>query len=199
MNYLGPYTSEDDNIEVLTVFQAFEQSEKYKDIKISYNKGVDIQSQSTDGMPSQSSLWNESLFLFYPGIASAVAAAQEADAVVLVIGDSLKTCGEWTDNDNLDPPGMQLDLVTQVVDAVKSSNIPVVLVLVNGRQFTFAGQDPSNAVLDDIDLLINSYRPGQMGGVALRDVIMGDAENSGINDVYVRCLHSTPCNVNVSP
>eukprot|EP01084_Bolivina_argentea_P063282 115594_1 len=161
VNYLGPYTSQDDSIQVLTLFQAFQQSDKYKDIKITYNKGVDIQSKNTNG------------------IQAAVNAAKQADAVIMVIGDSIATCGEWKDNDNLDPPGQQLNLTRQVVNALSGTNIPVILVLINGRQFTFAGGDPSNPVLKGVDLLMTAFRPGQMGGVALRDVIMGDAENSG--------------------
>ena len=97
----------------------------------------------------------------------------------MLMGDALNTCGEWKDNDNLDPPGEQLNLLTQVANALSSTKIPLILVLINGRQFTFAGGDPSNSVLNNVDLLINAFRPGQMGGPALRDVIMGDAENSG--------------------
>ena len=117
------------------------------------------------------------------GIAAAVTAAKSADAVIMVIGDNDATCGESKDNDNLDPPGEQLNLLTQVANGLSGTNIPLVLVLVSGRQYTFAGGDPANSVLDNVDLLINAFRPGQMGGVALRDVIMGDAENSG-TDIY---------------
>ena len=136
-------------IQVLTLFQAFQTSDKYKDVKLTYNEGVAIQSQDTSG------------------IAAAVDAATKADAVIIVIGDSDSTCGEWQDNDNLDPPGQQLNLTTQVVNALKGTKIPVVLVLINGRSYTFAGGDPSNSVLDDIDIVINAFRPGQMGGMMI--------------------------------
>ena len=133
-----------------------------------YSKGVDIQSHNVSGIPD------------------AVNTAKSSDAVIIVLGDYARqpngggnTCGEWADNNDLDPPGEQYNLLNQVVNAVKGDNIPVVVVLITGRPYTFANGDPSNKILNDISLLINAYRPGQMGGPAIRDVIMGDTENSG--------------------
>ncbi len=45
--YLGSYTSQDDSIELFNLIPNI--STKYKDIKLTYNKGVDIQSKNTNG------------------------------------------------------------------------------------------------------------------------------------------------------
>ena len=93
------------------------------------------------------------------------------------MGDSTGTCGEWKDNDNLDPPGVQLDLLQAIVGNVSSST-PVVVVLIHGRTYTFGAYN-NNAVLKDISLLFSAWRPGEKGGEAIRDVVMGDVQNSG--------------------
>lgn len=111
------------------------------------------------------------------GIAAAVDVASEADAVIVALGDSLNTCGEWKDNNDLDPPGLQLRLLQDVVGNI-SANVPVVVVLIHARTYTFGASD-NNAILEHIDLLFSAWRPGEKGGEALRDVIMGDVENSG--------------------
>eukprot|EP01084_Bolivina_argentea_P020359 37854_1 len=163
-NMIGPYSCANGNVvEILTLLQAFKQSNKYnKTIKFTYNKGVAIQTHNTSG------------------ITAAINAAKLSDATIVVLGDSIYTCGEERDNDNLNPPGKQFDLLSEVVTALNNTNIPIILVLINGRPYTFTdGYDPSNTILNNIDLLINAYRPGQMGGIALRDILMGDVENSG--------------------
>jgi beta-glucosidase-like glycosyl hydrolase len=66
-------------------------------------------------------------------IAQAVAAAKQADYVVLCLGttaqnDPSRTMGEGQDRDNTDLPGSQAELA----DAIFATGKPVVLVLVNG-------------------------------------------------------------------
>ena len=159
---LGPYTQEDSGIAVPTVVQAFRESKKYNGtLTIDHQKGVDIQSWDTSG------------------ISAAVHAATNADAVIMVLGDSsTSTCGEWTDRQSLDLPGVQQQLLEAVANALNGTGIPLAVVLIHGRTVTF-GADEGNAVLEEVDLLYSAWRCGEMGGLALRDVIMGDAENSG--------------------
>ena len=62
--------------------------------------------------------------------------------VVLVVGDSLHTCGEWDDRDDLDLPGGQLALLASVValknkQSAGSSSFKIVVVVVGGRPCTF--------------------------------------------------------------
>lgn len=66
-------------------------------------------------------------------IPEAVAAAGSADVVVVVLGDSKKTCGEMVDRSDLDLPGGQLSLLR----ALTATGKPVVVLLLHGRQVTF--------------------------------------------------------------
>ena len=174
-NYLGPYTNSNGNITVPTVYESFLESDKYNtSISITYTKGVDIQSSDASD------------------ISNAVSLALDSDATIVVLGDEDSTCGEWQDNNNLNAPGIQNTFLQTIIENVKNNstgtvrsgkNITLIVVLINGRPYTFNTDEDyagkNSYILDNVDLLINSYRPGQMGGPAIRDVIMGDIENSG--------------------
>ena len=100
-------------------------------------------------------------------IQEAASKAASADATVLVVGDSLGSCGEMADRDTLDLPGDQLALLSAVIAASKG---PVIVVLVNGRPATFG---PGNALLEGVDALVCAWRPGMMGGKAIWNVLSG--------------------------
>jgi beta-glucosidase len=63
------------------------------------------------------------------GIAAAVAAAREADVVLLVVGESAAMSGEAHSRAHLGLPGRQQELV----DAVSATGKPIVCVLMSGR------------------------------------------------------------------
>ena len=105
-------------------------------------------------------------------IAAAAAAAAAADAVVVALGDSLQTCGEWLDRDSLDLPGAQLQLLEALLDAGR----PVVVVLINGRAASFG---PANALLARCAAVVEAWRPGEMGAQAIVDIVSGRVNPSG--------------------
>jgi beta-glucosidase len=108
------------------------------------------------------------------GFADAINAADQADAVVLVLGDLSGlgpdcTTGEFHDRAGLDLPGVQRELVEAVVALGK----PVVVVLVNGRVFTIPWLDQqANSILE-------AWLPGEEGGTAVASILFGEKNPGG--------------------
>lgn len=111
------------------------------------------------------------------GFPEAVAAASAADVAVVVVGDQAGlfgrgTVGEGNDCESLDLPGVQRELVEQLV----ATGTPVVLVLVTGRPYAVGwaldGPHPPAAVLQ-------TFFPGEEGGRAIARVLSGTTNPSG--------------------
>ncbi|XP_062176720.1 beta-xylosidase/alpha-L-arabinofuranosidase 2-like [Alnus glutinosa] len=98
--------------------------------------------------------------------------AASADATVLVVGADLSIEAEDRDRVDLNLPGQQQLLVTEVAKASKG---PVILVIMSG-----GGMDVSFAKSDDkITSILWVGYPGQAGGAAIADVIFGYFNPSG--------------------
>ncbi|SDP64746.1 beta-glucosidase [Actinopolyspora xinjiangensis] len=100
--------------------------------------------------------------------AGAVAAASEADAAVIVVGTTARTESEGSDRDTLELPGGQRELVRAVAEA----NPHTVVVVNSGAPVELDWHEEVPAVL-------LSWFPGQEGGNALADVLLGDREPGG--------------------
>lgn len=111
------------------------------------------------------------------GFASAEAVAAESDALVMVVGDDDKVCGEAHDRIAISLPGMQAALVTKVAAAAKlaSPTRPVVVVVMAGEpvDLSFARDDPN------VDGMVWMGYPGMLGGQAMADVLFGAAVPAG--------------------
>ena len=112
------------------------------------------------------------------GIRLAAARAREAEVNILVLGDNSqryssfgRTCGENCDRDNIDLPGRQQELL----EAVAASGKPTVLILTSGRALgvSWAAENPS------VSAIIEAWEPGQMGGTALAEILLGHVNPSG--------------------
>jgi beta-glucosidase len=101
-------------------------------------------------------------------IAAAVRAARDADVVVLCLGEGsyTETPGNVTD---LTLPEVQLRLA----EAVEATGKPVVVVLVEGRPRVI------NRITDKAQAILMAYNPGNEGGVAVADVLLGDYNPGG--------------------
>jgi len=109
----------------------------------------------------------------------AVELAERADAVVLVLGLSQRLEGEEMDIDvdgfaggdrtHLKLPGTQRELM----QAVEATGKPVVLVLLNGSALAINWAD------ENLDAIVSAGYPGQEGGHAVADVLMGDYNPAG--------------------
>jgi beta-glucosidase len=108
-------------------------------------------------------------------IAAAVAAAKDADQIILTLGDTEQTSREgWADThlgdrSSLDLVGEQQELF----DALKALGKPITVVLINGRP-------PSiGKIADEANAIIEGWYLGEQGGNAVADVLFGDVNPGG--------------------
>jgi len=102
-------------------------------------------------------------------IAEAVQAAQGADVVVAVVGESQGMTGEAASRADIGLPGRQLDLLK----ALKATGKPLVVVLVNGRPLTLPWE------AQNADAILETWFGGTQAGNAVADVLFGVYNPSG--------------------
>ncbi len=103
------------------------------------------------------------------GFADAVAAAQSADQIVLALGETREMSGEATSRSTIDLPGQQ----QQLIDAIKATGKPFVVVLFNGRPLTLSDVAASSPAI------LEAWFPGVEGGNAVADVLFGKVDPGG--------------------
>lgn len=102
------------------------------------------------------------------GLAEAVRAARDADAVVLVLGERADLSGEAASRANVDLPGAQEPLAR----AVLAQGRPTVVVLANGRPLTLPW------LAEHAPAMVEAWHLGVQMGPAVADVLFG-AYNPG--------------------
>ncbi|QKG51671.1 beta-glucosidase BglX [Hymenobacter sp. BRD67] len=102
-------------------------------------------------------------------IAEAVRAAQAADVVVAVVGESQGMTGEAASRADIGLPGRQLDLLK----ALKATGKPLVLVLVNGRPLALPWEN------QNADAILETWFGGTQAGNAVADALFGAYNPSG--------------------
>ena len=185
-NMLGDYTAPQEDGNVKTILAGIRS--KLPASQVTYVKGCAVRDTTASN------------------IAEAVAAAKEADVVVVAVGGSsardFKTsyketgaavtdsktisdmdCGEGFDRATLTPLGHQM----QLLKALKATGKPLVVVYIEGRPM-----DKSWAA-QHANALLTAYYPGQEGGTAIADVLFGDYNPAG------RLPVSVPANVGQIP
>jgi beta-glucosidase len=104
-----------------------------------------------------------------PGFDQAVAAANAADQVVLALGESREMSGEATSRSNIDLPGDQ----QQLINRIKATGKPFVVVLFNGRPLTLQNVAASSPAI------LEAWFPGVQAGNAVADVLFGKVNPGG--------------------
>lgn len=123
------------------------------------------------------------------GIADAVKAAQQSDVAIVVLGETSVilsglgwgiglgenepkdpfVSGEGYDVTNLDPPGVQRELL----QAVYATGKPVILILMHGRPWSIAWEK------EHIPAILETWYPGEQGGNAIAEILLGEVNPSG--------------------
>jgi beta-glucosidase len=107
------------------------------------------------------------------GFAAAVAAARDAELCVAYVGDlaglfGRGTSGEGCDAEDLRLPGLQADLLAELV----ATGTPLVVVVVSGRPYAL-GELAGRAAL------VQAFMPGEEGGAAVAGVLSGRVQPGG--------------------
>jgi len=166
----GDYSSTRDNRSGVTVLQGIKDFVGDK-VKVNYAQGCELSGLDTGRF------------------AEAVAAVQQSDVAVVVLGttsvvfqgigwngkageDEPKdpfTCGEGYDVTDIDPQGVQ----RQLLQAIYKTGKPVVLVLVQGRPWSIAWEK------EYIPAIVEAWYPGEKGGTAVANILFGVVNPSG--------------------
>lgn len=174
-NQLGDYTAPQVREEVATVLDGIRAAVS-ESTRVTYVKGCAVRDTTATDIPA------------------AVAAAQKADAVVLVVGGSsardFKTkyistgaatvsedaktlpdmdCGEGFDRSSLRLLGDQEKLIS----AVASTGKPLVVVYIQGRTMNM------NLATEKAQALLTAWYPGEQGGMGIADILFGDYSPAG--------------------
>lgn len=171
-NMLGDYTAPQADDKVVTVYEGIRAT--IGNARCIYAKGCAVRDTMDNDIPA------------------AVAAAQQADVVIAVVGGSsardFKTsyegtgaaiakqatisdmeCGEGFDRATLDLLGRQMKLL----EALKNTGKPLVVVYIEGRPLN------KNWADEHANALLTAYYPGEQGGNAIADVIFGEYNPAG--------------------
>ncbi len=117
------------------------------------------------------------------GLDEAVAAARQADVVILALGEPASFSGENSFRSELGLPGSQ----QQLFDRVAACGRPVVTVLFAGRPLAVP------AVLEKSAAVLMAWHPGVQGGPGIADVLTGVVSPSGrITASFPRSVGQVP-------
>jgi beta-glucosidase len=119
--------------------------------KLLYAKGCEIEGDNKDGF------------------AEAIAVANQADVVILSIGERWDMSGEAKSKSNIHLPGVQEELLK----AIQATGKPVVVLINAGRPLVF------NWTADNVPAIAYTWWLGSEAGNAIADVLFGDYNPSG--------------------
>ncbi len=100
---------------------------------------------------------------------AAVSAAEQADKIVLCLGENEDMCGEGASRAFLELPKIQADLF----ETVRSLGKPIILLLFGGRP------QEIRRISESVDGILCVWLPGTEGGNAVADVLYGDVLPEG--------------------
>lgn len=150
---LGTWVFDGEPAHSVTPLMAFQQyAEQHTDIRLIYEPGLTYSRDKNQ-----------------QGIAKAVQAAKQADVILYFCGEEAILSGEARCRADLNLPGAQASMMTQLAATGK----PVVMIVMAGRPLTIGQQ------MEQASAVLYAYHGGTMAGPALRNLLMGQAVPSG--------------------
>lgn len=104
-----------------------------------------------------------------PDLENAIKISKESDVIIAAVGENLYLCGEGRERKGIQLPGEQEAFVEKLLATGK----PVILVMFGGRQQLVSKFE------DRCAGIIQAWFPGEEGGNALADIIVGNVNPSG--------------------
>ncbi|MFN6260081.1 MAG: glycoside hydrolase family 3 N-terminal domain-containing protein [Bacteroidota bacterium] len=149
-NGFWSYSWPDDSSRVVSLWQGV-TNKLAGATSLTYAKGCDISGADTTGF------------------ASARQTATAADLIIVSVGESATMSGEAKSRSQLQLPGVQEQLVKEMVATGK----PVVVLISAGRPLVF------NWIADNVPAIVYTWWLGTQAGNAIADVLFGDYNPSG--------------------
>jgi beta-glucosidase len=170
---LGSWPAAGSAADVVTLRAALQSRCQWAKTQLLYAEGTDILTDSDEGFPA------------------AVAAAQQADVVVLALGEEGDSMtGESSSLTRLDLPGNQERLLETITRLGK----PTVLVLFDGRPLAITW------AAAHVPAIMEAWYPGVEAGPAVADLLFGDANPSGkLPATFPRAVGQEPIFYNQLP
>ena len=137
--------------ETVTLLQALQSKGAAENVNVNYVRGATCGDDAFDE------------------IAEAIAAAQQADAIIACVGDTLVENGEFHDRAKLDLTGKQ----SALLEAMKATGKPLIVVYMASKPLAISW------IKDNADALVCGFNPGAKGGIALTEALFGDFNPSG--------------------
>jgi len=149
---LGPWRARGNAADVVTLRTALTARMQQSGRQVLFAKGTEILTTQDNGF------------------AEAVAAAKQADVVLMAVGeDALWMSAEGASRAHLGLPGNQ----QQLLEAVAATGKPVVLIVFSGRPLTLAW------AAGHVPAILQAWFPGVQAGPALVRTLFGDVSPSG--------------------
>lgn len=165
---IGSWSAAGDYTKAVTLLQGLKN--KKPNINFIYAKGTGID----DGDQS--------------GFEEAVSVAQQADMVILALGEAYSMSGEAASRSEIDLPGAQQELAKEIQEVGK----PTVAVLMNGRPLTINWLD------ENVPAILETWFLGTTTGDAIADVLFGDENPSGkLPMTFPRSVGQIPIHYNM--
>lgn len=147
-----------------TAVSVMEGLQKYTGNQLIYEKGADVSiGSNVFARETKINATDKS------GFDKAVAAAKNADVVIMVLGEIGFQSGEGRSRANIDLPGVQQELLETIYKVNKN----IVLVLNNGRPLTIPW------AAENIPAIVEAWQLGTESGNAIAQVLYGDYNPSG--------------------
>ncbi|KAI0795421.1 glycoside hydrolase family 3 protein [Abortiporus biennis] len=185
---LGDYVFFNASNNGISPLAGFTQLLSNTSVIINYAQGCELWSESASSSSAVAS-----------SIQSAVTTAQQSDVAIIMVGTwsldqtllwtpgTNATTGEHVDLSDLGLVGAQMDLVKSVTEGMQSVGKKAVVVLVSGKPVA----EPW--IQEHADAVVQQFYPGELGGLALAEVVFGDVNPSGKLPVsFPRSVGTTP-------